>query len=97
MVLLFAENTVSEMQRHANAALDFVQDCGVLNKPKFKPHKTCGMLLTHMLKHDNTHGRGRQWHVPRAEDYGTHRRQAEILHPRRRRLLEGPKHLQAAM
>ncbi|CAB3250211.1 unnamed protein product [Arctia plantaginis] len=52
VVLLFAEYTALEVQRHGNAALDFVQGWGVKNKLKFAPHKTCDMLLTNKLKHD---------------------------------------------
>ncbi|XP_063894705.1 uncharacterized protein LOC126057099 [Helicoverpa armigera] len=52
VVLLFAGDTALEVQRHANAALEFVQEWGVRNKLKFAPHKTCAMLLTNKLKHD---------------------------------------------
>ena len=38
VVLLFAGHTALEVQRHANAALEFVREWGVTSKLKFAPH-----------------------------------------------------------
>ncbi|XP_049868206.1 uncharacterized protein LOC126371572 [Pectinophora gossypiella] len=55
VVLIFDAHTAQEIQRHANAALEYVRVWGVMNKLKFAPHKTSAMLVTRKLKHDTPH------------------------------------------
>nr|XP_037871018.1 uncharacterized protein LOC119629397 [Bombyx mori] len=52
VVLLFDGDTAMDVQRRANAALEYVRAWGVMNKLKFAPHKTCAMVITRKLKHD---------------------------------------------
>ncbi|XP_075979228.1 uncharacterized protein LOC142978606 [Anticarsia gemmatalis] len=52
VVLLFEGDTGQEVERRANAALEYVRAWGVKNKLKFAPHKTCAMVITNKLKYD---------------------------------------------
>lgn len=50
--MIFDRDTASEVQRQANAALEYVRRWGIRNKLKFAPHKTCAMVVTRKLKYD---------------------------------------------
>ncbi|XP_047028061.1 uncharacterized protein LOC124636164 [Helicoverpa zea] len=52
VVLIFSGDTALEIQRRANAALEYVRGWGIRNKLKFAPHKTCAMVVTRKLKYD---------------------------------------------
>lgn len=52
VVLIFYGYTALEVQKLANAALEYVLRWGIRNQLNFAPHTTYAMLITRKLKHD---------------------------------------------
>lgn len=52
IVLVFSGHSVHKIEEQADLVLTRVYEWGKINKLKFAPHKTCGMVITRKLKYD---------------------------------------------